>query len=99
MCRELHHHHVRLVRERRELEGKVKEWEERVQQAMTLKFGRLVDLDSLGAITANRTADELRAKLAAQQELQARELNALQVSFSSRSMVLEPELLPSPPYL
>ena len=78
--RELHHQHVRLVRERRELEGKVKEWEEKVQQSMILKFGRVVDLDSLGAVTANHTADELRARLSNQEESRTRELCVLQVS-------------------
>lgn len=73
---------MRLVRERRELEGKAKEWEEKVQQAMVLKFGRVVDLDSLGAVTANRMVDELQAKLRTQEEQQARELAVLQVSIS-----------------
>lgn len=82
LCRELHHQHVRLVRERRELEGKAKEWEEKVQQAMVLKFGQVVDLDSLGAVTANRMVDELQAKLRTQEEQQARELAVLQVSIS-----------------
>ena len=71
---------MRLVRERRELEGKVKEWEEKVQQSMILKFGRVVDLDSLGAVTANHTADELRARLSNQEESHTRELCVLQVS-------------------
>ena len=73
---------MRLVRERRELEARVREWEEKVQQAMTLKFGRVVDLDSLGAVTANRAVDDLRAKLRNQEDEQARELAVLQVRVS-----------------
>ena len=73
---------MRLVRERRELEARVREWEEKVQQAMTLKFGRVVDLDSLGAVTANCAVDDLRVKLRNQEEEQARELAVLQVRVS-----------------
>ena len=76
---------MRLVRERRELEGRVRDWEERVQQAMILKFGKVVDLDSLGAVTANRAVDDLQARLQAQEEQQARELAVLQVSISGHS--------------
>ena len=75
---------MRLVRERRELEERAREWEEKVKQAMTLKFGRVVDLDSLGAITANHAVDELQDKLRTQEKQQARELSVLQVSVSGQ---------------
>lgn len=68
------------MRERRELEAKAKEWEEKVHQSMMLKFGRVVDLDHLGCVASNRTTEELRAKLQQQETQQARELVALQVS-------------------
>lgn len=71
---------MRLLRERRELEAKVKEWEEKVHQTMMLKFGRVVDLDRLEGVATNRTTEELRAKLHQQESRQSRELMALQVS-------------------
>ena len=78
--RELHHHHVRLIRERRELEGKVREWQDKVHQAMTLKFGRVVDLDRLGCVVIDRTAEELRDKLRKQEIQHSHQLADLQVS-------------------
>ena len=68
------------MRERRELEAKAKEWEEKVHQSMMLKFGRVVDLDRLGGVASNCTTEELRAKLQQQETQQSRELAALQVS-------------------
>lgn len=87
VCRELHLQHVRLLRERRELEARVKEWEERIHQAMRLKFGRVVDLDRLEGVSTNHSAEELRAKLKQQEAQQSRQLADLQVSLTASGTI------------
>ena len=49
---------------------------------MRLKFGRVVDLDRLEGVVTNRTVEDLRAKLRAQEAQQAKQLADLQVSLT-----------------
>ena len=75
------------MREKRELEGKVREWQEKVHEAMRLKFGRVVDLDKLGAVTANRTVEDLHSKLKTQETQQAKQLALLKVNHTSYTRI------------
>ena len=38
----------------------VEELEEKCEQAMMLKFGRIVDIDTLGTVTVSRAVEEAR---------------------------------------
>ena len=75
----------------------MREGEERVQQAMRLKFGRVVDLDRLEGVATNRTVEELRAKLRTQEAQHTKQLADLQVSLTvqdtiSRTVAVPPSV-------
>ncbi|XP_040195062.1 cilia- and flagella-associated protein 44 [Rana temporaria] len=54
--------HKQLIRERREMEGKIEGLEEKCRQQMMMKFGRLVDLEALQTLSVNITLEELKMK-------------------------------------
>ncbi|XP_039256736.2 cilia- and flagella-associated protein 44-like isoform X2 [Styela clava] len=55
--------HVRLIKDRKIMEQKIERLEEKCEQMMMLKFGRIVDLDKLDSITINKTVEELKQKV------------------------------------
>lgn len=56
------------------------ELEEKVQNMMMLKFGRLVDLEKLEKVTVSRTVEELKEKLRQQEIKSARDIAKWDVS-------------------
>ena len=46
----------------------VEELEEKCEQAMMLKFGRIVDIDTLGTVTVSRAVEEARLTVQARVE-------------------------------
>ncbi|CAG5122902.1 unnamed protein product, partial [Candidula unifasciata] len=61
--RESRKKHVNLIKDRRLFEAKIADMEETCSQMMLAKFGRLVDLEKIEAVTVNRTIEELKEKL------------------------------------
>lgn len=55
--------HVRLIKDRKTMEVKIDRLEEKCEQMMMLKFGRVVDLDKLDSVTINKTVEELKEKV------------------------------------
>ena len=43
--------------------SEVEELQEKCEQAMMLKFGRTVDIDSLGTVTVSRAVEEARLQV------------------------------------
>ncbi|XP_031554688.1 cilia- and flagella-associated protein 44-like isoform X2 [Actinia tenebrosa] len=70
LYREHRHKHVQLIRDKKVMESKIAELDEKVENMMMLKFGRLVDLEKLETVSVNRTVEELKEKLR-QQEVKA----------------------------
>lgn len=70
LYREHRHKHVQLIRDKKVMEAKIDELDEKVKNMMMLKFGRLVDLEKLETVSVNRTVEELKEKLR-QQEVKA----------------------------
>ncbi|XP_043929077.1 cilia- and flagella-associated protein 44 [Protopterus annectens] len=62
--RELYHQarqqHVQIVRDRKEMETKIQKLEEKCSQLMMMKFGRIVDLESLQTFSESRVLEELK---------------------------------------
>lgn len=69
--------HVHLVKGNKEMSGSVEELEEKCEQAMMLKFGRSVDIDSLGTITVSRAVEEARLTVQANELKLARKEHAM----------------------
>ncbi|XP_064412807.1 cilia- and flagella-associated protein 44 [Latimeria chalumnae] len=63
LYKEARHQHVQLIRDRRELEAKIKILEEMCREMMMMKFGRVVDLEALQTLSVNRTLEDLRERL------------------------------------
>ncbi|KAM9320405.1 cilia- and flagella-associated protein 44 [Gastrophryne carolinensis] len=61
--------HKQLIRERKEMEGKIQGLEEKCRQQMMMKFGRLVDLEALQTLSVNTNLEELKMK-ASERQLQ-----------------------------
>ena len=60
----------------------MRELAEKVRRTMTLKFGRVVDLDQLEGVATNRISEELRSRLNKQESDHRKELAALQVRYT-----------------
>ena len=52
-----------LVKGNKEMATDVEELREKCEQAMMLKFGRTVDIDSLGTVTVSRAVEEARLQV------------------------------------
>ncbi|XP_040053049.2 cilia- and flagella-associated protein 44 [Gasterosteus aculeatus] len=53
-------HHVKLIHDRRDVNAEIQVLEERCNQLMMLKFGRLVDLEALQTLSGNRALEQLK---------------------------------------
>lgn len=62
-ARESRRKHVQLIKDRKVFDSKISEMEERTNEMMIAKFGRIVDLEKLETITVNRQIEELKEKL------------------------------------
>jgi len=58
--RNARHQHVLLTKGNKEKVQEVEVLEDKCNQAMMLKFGRIVDIDSLGTVTVSRAVEEAR---------------------------------------
>ena len=79
--------HVQLIKDRKLFEKRIREMEERCNQMMIQKFGRIVDLEKLETVTVNRQLEELKEKLRQVEEDCASEIRRWNVSqqfFSTR---------------
>lgn len=85
MCRELRQKHIQLIKDRRHQESKLRELEEKSNQMMMLKFGRIVDLDMLETVGVNRNVIELRNKLRLNEQQCEREMCKYDVRFVNNS--------------
>jgi WD40 repeat protein len=61
--KELRHQHVKLVRERKGMDVKVAALNEKANEMMMLKFGRIVNLEALEGLTTNKLIGELEEVL------------------------------------
>jgi len=71
--RNARHQHVLLTKGNKEKGLEVSELEEKCNQSMMLKFGRIVDIDSLGTITVSRAVVEARESVRQNEMKLARE--------------------------
>jgi len=55
--------HVKLLKNRKLIDERIKELAEKCQTLMKEKFGRVIDLDKLDAISINKPAEELKEKI------------------------------------
>ncbi|XP_030833850.1 cilia- and flagella-associated protein 44 isoform X2 [Strongylocentrotus purpuratus] len=55
--------HVQLIKDRKLMESRINELEEKSNEMMRLKFGRIVDLDKMETVGVNRNVEELKEKL------------------------------------
>ncbi|XP_048588414.1 cilia- and flagella-associated protein 44-like isoform X2 [Nematostella vectensis] len=74
LYREHRQTHVQLIRDKKVMESRIDELEEKVRNMMMLKFGRLVDLEKLETVTVNRTVEELKEKLRQAESESARDV-------------------------
>ncbi|XP_057301359.1 cilia- and flagella-associated protein 44-like isoform X2 [Hydractinia symbiolongicarpus] len=74
LYRERRQQHVQMIRDKKTMDTKIKELEDKVQQIQMLKFGRLVDLEKLETVSVNRVAEELKEKLRDQEKRNAKDI-------------------------
>ncbi|KAJ3035172.1 Cilia- and flagella-associated protein 44, partial [Rhizophlyctis rosea] len=74
--KELRKMHVNLIKSRKEKQFKLQEHQTRATDVQMLKFGQIIDLEKLERMGVNRTADELRDKLAKEDVKRMKELEA-----------------------
>ncbi|XP_041471026.1 cilia- and flagella-associated protein 44-like [Lytechinus variegatus] len=55
--------HVQLIKDRKLMEARIDELEEKSNDMMRLKFGRIVDLDKMETVGVNRNVEELKEKI------------------------------------
>ncbi|KAM8976941.1 cilia- and flagella-associated protein 44 [Pelodytes ibericus] len=78
-AREQHKH---LIRERKEMEAKIQKLEEKCQHQMMMKFGRLVDLESLQTLSVNINLEELKIKSSDREQMMDKELKDWEVKIT-----------------
>ncbi|XP_034970285.1 cilia- and flagella-associated protein 44 isoform X1 [Zootoca vivipara] len=66
--------HKQLIRDRRDMMLKIDRLEEKCNELMMLKFGRLVNLEALQTLSVNTNLEELRMKMMEKEQAQAAEL-------------------------
>ncbi|XP_060090627.1 cilia- and flagella-associated protein 44 [Heteronotia binoei] len=66
--------HKQLIRDRREMMRRIEKLEEKCNQLMMMKFGRIVDLEALQTLSVNTNLEELRMKMMEKEQLHASEL-------------------------
>nr|XP_033799273.1 cilia- and flagella-associated protein 44 isoform X2 [Geotrypetes seraphini] len=66
--------HKQLIRDRKDIEAKIQELEEKCRQEMMLKFGRIVDLEALQTLSVNTSLEELKEKTLENEIRLAREI-------------------------
>ncbi|XP_077985504.1 cilia- and flagella-associated protein 44-like isoform X2 [Glandiceps talaboti] len=76
--------HVRLIKDRKLMETKIGELEEKCNEMMMLKFGRIVDLEKLETVGVNRNIEELKEKLRINEFAHAEELLKLQEKIEAK---------------
>jgi len=74
LYRERRQQHVQMIRDKKTMDAKIKELEDKVEQIQMLKFGRLVDLEKLETVSVNRVAEELKEKLREQEAKNVKEI-------------------------
>ncbi|XP_035267854.1 cilia- and flagella-associated protein 44 [Anguilla anguilla] len=60
LYRQAKHRHYQLIHDRKDMETRIQELEERCEAMMMAKFGRLVDLEALQTLSGNRVVEELK---------------------------------------
>nr|CAB3230210.1 WD repeat-containing protein 52-like [Phallusia mammillata] len=76
--KEARQQHVHLIKSGRLMEERIQQLEEKCEQAMMLKFGRIVDLDKLNSVTVNKNVEELKEQVRLNEVKNARQLLKLQ---------------------
>uniref|UniRef100_H2XMH5 DUF4201 domain-containing protein n=1 Tax=Ciona intestinalis TaxID=7719 RepID=H2XMH5_CIOIN len=66
--------HVHLIKNRRSMEDRIEQLEEKCEHMMMLKFGRIVDLDKLDSVTINKNVEELKEQVRRQEVKNTKEL-------------------------
>ncbi|XP_038057956.1 cilia- and flagella-associated protein 44-like isoform X2 [Patiria miniata] len=66
--------HVQLIKDRKLMESRITELEEKCNEMMRQKFGRIIDLEKLETVGVNRTVEELKEKLRLNELTNANEL-------------------------
>ncbi|XP_078493244.1 cilia- and flagella-associated protein 44-like isoform X2 [Ciona intestinalis] len=66
--------HVHLIKNRRSMEERIEQLEEKCEHMMMLKFGRIVDLDKLDSVTINKNVEELKEQVRRQEVKNTTEL-------------------------
>ncbi|KAJ8375460.1 hypothetical protein SKAU_G00060400 [Synaphobranchus kaupii] len=60
LYRQARHRHYQLIHDRKDMENRIHELEERCEAMMMAKFGQLVDLEALQTLSGNRVVEELK---------------------------------------
>uniref|UniRef100_H2ZFC3 DUF4201 domain-containing protein n=1 Tax=Ciona savignyi TaxID=51511 RepID=H2ZFC3_CIOSA len=72
--KEARQQHVHLIKNRRVMEERIEQLEEKCEHMMMLKFGRIVDLEKLDSVTINKNVEELKEQVRRQEVKNATEL-------------------------
>ncbi|XP_067282839.1 cilia- and flagella-associated protein 44 isoform X3 [Pseudorasbora parva] len=68
------HQHVQLRHDLKDMEARIKESEDRCEQLMLMKFGKLVELEVLQTLSGNRKVEEMRQEVRERDGKNAQEL-------------------------
>ncbi|XP_077198104.1 cilia- and flagella-associated protein 44 isoform X2 [Paroedura picta] len=74
--------HKQLIRDRRESMLRIECLNEKCNQLMMMKFGRIVDLEALQTLSVNTNLEELKMKMMEKEQLQATELKRWEARIS-----------------
>lgn len=66
--------HKQLIRDRREMMIKIERLEDKCNELMMMKFGRLVNLEALQTLSVNTNLEELKMKMMEREQLYAMEI-------------------------
>jgi hypothetical protein len=81
--------HATMLREQAALEARAEDHAGRLRDVQMLKFGQMVDIEALDAVGVNKTAEEVRRRIAAVEAKQADELRAMRSALASAKLELK----------
>ncbi|KAK2818850.1 hypothetical protein Q5P01_024411 [Channa striata] len=66
--------HIRLIHDRKDMNAKIQTLEKQCEELMMMKYGRLVDLDTLQTLSGNRMLEELKQEKFLREATYAKEI-------------------------
>ncbi|KAG7487289.1 hypothetical protein MATL_G00021590 [Megalops atlanticus] len=88
LYRQARQRHIQLIHDHKDMEARIHELEERCEEMMLAKFGRLVDLEVLQTLSGNSQLEELKQDCRAKEAANTQELKQWKAKLTETKRIL-----------